>query len=57
MKSKIVILLSSLVILPHAAFAQGGVLAQSSDLPLLGVISAGIIAGGVISALRTRHQK
>ena len=57
MKSKIVIILSSFVIVPHSAFAQGGVFAQSSDLPLLGVIGAGIVAGGVISALRTRHQK
>jgi len=57
MRSKIVFLISSFVIVPHAAFAQGGVLTQSSDLPLLGVIGAGIVAGGVISALRTRHQK
>lgn len=57
MKSKFLVLASSFLLVPRLAAAQGGVLGQTSDLPLLGVISAGIVAGGVISALRTRHQK
>jgi hypothetical protein len=44
--------------LPLAASAQTNALANAGgELPLLGFISAGVIAGGVLSIMKTRHRK
>ena len=42
--------------LSSVSFGQAGNVA-SHEIPLLGVIGAGIIAGGVLSVLKTRRQK
>lgn len=58
MRARVFVLLSSITLLSTSASAQAGVLAPAgSDLPLMGCIGAGIIFGGLISALKTRHQK
>jgi hypothetical protein len=41
-----------------SAHAQAASVASANgELPLLGVIGAGVLAGGVLSLMRTRHQK
>jgi len=56
MRSHILRLSATIVALSSLSFAQAGPMA-SHDLPLLGLVGAGILAGGVISVLKTRHQK
>lgn len=40
-----------------AAHAQVESITTTGELPLLGFIGAGILAGGVISLMKMRHQK
>jgi hypothetical protein len=41
-----------------SAHAQAGpVPGANGELPLLGVIGIGVVTGGIISLMRTRHQK
>lgn len=44
------------VTLSSVSFGQVGTVA-SHEIPILGVIGAGILAGGVFSVLKLRHQK
>ena len=45
-------------LIPLTASAQTNALANAGgELPLLGIIGAGILAGGVLSIMKTRHQK
>jgi hypothetical protein len=41
-----------------SAHAQAGSVASANgELPLLGVIGIGVLTGGILSLMRTRHQK
>ena len=42
--------------LSSASFGQTGTIA-SHEIPLLGIVGAGILAGGVFSVLKLRHHK
>lgn len=51
-------LVAVIAALSPLSFAQiGPVTTTAHELPLLGIVGAGIIAGGVLSMLKTRHQK
>jgi hypothetical protein len=41
----------------HALVQSSAFTASGGELPLLTVIGAGILGGGIWSALKTRHQK
>jgi len=43
--------------LSSLSVAQVGPVANTHDLPLLGIVAAGILAGGVLSLLKTRQRK
>jgi hypothetical protein len=58
MKLRALSLICMMASLPIAASAQTHALANAGgELPLLGFISAGVIAGGVLSIMKTRQQK
>lgn len=58
MKLRALCLISLFACLSQAAYAQSSPLAYSGgELPLLGVIGAGILGGGIWSVLKTRPQK
>lgn len=50
-------LLTLFSFLSASAHAQMGSIASNGELPLLGFIGGGILAGGVLSLMKTRHQK
>jgi hypothetical protein len=43
--------------LSSLSFTQVGPVVTTHDLPLLGIVGAGILAGGVLSLLKTRQRK
>ena len=58
MRVRVLCLLSFLAGLSQAAHAQSNAFTYSGgELPLLGVVGAGILGGGIWSALKTRPQK
>lgn len=56
MRSHALRLAAILAALSSISFGQAGAVA-SHEIPVLGVIGAGILAGGVFSVLKMRHQK
>lgn len=43
--------------LSSLSFSQVEPVATTHDLPLLGIVGAGILAGGILSLLKTRQRK
>ncbi len=56
MRSNALRLAAFFAALSSVCFGQAGTVA-SHELPVLGVIGAGILAGGIFSVLKMRHQK
>jgi len=57
MNSNALRLAAILAALSPFSFGQIGPVPAGNELPLMGIVGAGIIAGGVLSMLKTRHQK
>jgi hypothetical protein len=57
MNSFVLRLLILVISAPMIAAAQTNAIASGGELPLLACIGGGALAGGILSLLKTRHQK